>query len=70
MQKECEVNGVERLEKAARNYKAKTGVGSDGFHPQVPLDLEKETRGEVAEFLDKWNRVGDGRNKLAHRCFP
>ena len=24
-------------------YKAKTGVGSDGFHPKVPLDLTKET---------------------------
>ena len=28
------------LETAARNYKAKTGVQSDGFRPNVPLDLE------------------------------
>ena len=28
------------LVKAARAYKAtKTGVGCDGFHPKVPLDL-------------------------------
>ena len=33
------------MEKASRFYKAKTGVGSDGFHPKVPLDLTRETRG-------------------------
>ena len=27
------------LEKAARSYKAKTGVGRDGFRPTVPLNL-------------------------------
>ena len=41
------------LEKASRTYKAKTGVGCDGFHPKVPLDLTKETRGEIVELLDK-----------------
>ena len=46
------------LEKAARNYKAKTGIGGDGFHPKVPLDLEKETRGEVVEFLEKVEQSG------------
>ena len=30
--------------KAAKTYKAKTGVGCDGFHPKVPLDL---TRGGI-----------------------
>ena len=35
----------EHLEKAARSYKAATSVGCDGFHPKVPLDLPKETRG-------------------------
>ena len=34
---ECEVEKVSRL------YKAKTGVGCDGFHPKVLLDLTKET---------------------------
>ena len=40
------------LEMAARAYKAKTGVGA-GFGER-----------------NKWRRnsVGDGRNKLAHRC--
>ena len=39
------------LEDASRLYKAKTGVGCDGFHPKVLLDLTKETRGEIVEFL-------------------
>ena len=29
------------------------GVGCDGFHPKVPLDLERETKGNVVEFLEK-----------------
>ena len=41
------------LEKGPRLYQAKTGVGCDGFHPKVPLDLTKETRGKIAEFLEK-----------------
>ena len=39
--KECD------LDKASRMFKAKTGVGCDGFHPKVLLDLTKETRGEI-----------------------
>ena len=35
----------EKLKKAARSYKAAAGVGCDGFHPKVPLDLSGETRG-------------------------
>ena len=49
--KECE------LEKASMLYKAKTGVGCDGFHPKVPLDLTKQTRGENRGLL------GDGGTK-------
>ena len=41
------------LDKASRLYKAKTGVGCDGFHPKVPLHLTKETRRKVVEFLEK-----------------
>ena len=41
------------MEKASRLYKAKTGVGCDGFHPKVLLDLTKETRGKIVEFLEK-----------------
>ena len=55
------------LEKAARNYKAKTGVVCDGFHPKVPLDLTIETRGEVVEFMEKVEQCGSGRNKFAQR---
>ena len=32
------------LEKSARSYKAKTGVGCDGFHVKVPLDLTKRNK--------------------------
>ena len=46
------------LEKASRLYKAKTGVGCDGFHPKVPLDLTTETRGEIVEFLEKVEQSG------------
>ena len=49
------------LEKAAKNYKAPTVVGCVGFHPKVPLDLEKETRGDVVEFFT------DGHNGGAER---
>ena len=55
--KECEeaLTGLKEgdLEKASRLYKATTGVGCDGFHPKVPLELTKETREEIVEFLEK-----------------
>ena len=55
--KEC-VEALPRLKegdlhKASRLYKAKSGVGCGGFHPKVLLDLTKETRGEIVEFLEK-----------------
>ena len=44
-------------EKVSRLCNAKTGVGCGvgcgGFHPKVPLDMTKETRGGVVEFLQK-----------------
>ena len=46
------------MEKVSRTYKAKTGAGCDGFHPRVPLDLTKETRGEIVEFLEKVEQSG------------
>ena len=46
------------LEMASRMYRAKTVVGCDGFHPKVPLDLTKETRGEMVEFLEKVEQSG------------
>ena len=49
---ECDVEKVSRL------YKAKTGVGCDGFHPEVLLDLTKETRGEIVKFLEKVEQSG------------
>ena len=58
------------LEEASRLYTAKTGVGCDGFHPKVHLELTKETKGgEIVKFLEKrWNRVENDRNKLVRRC--
>ena len=32
--------------------------GCDGFHPKVPLDFTKETRGEIVEFLEKVEQSG------------
>ena len=49
--KECELDKVSRL------YKAKTGVGCDGFHPKVPLDLTRN-EGEIVEFLEKVEQSG------------
>ena len=46
------------LEKASRLCKARTGLGCDGFHPKVRLDLTKETRGKVVEFLEKVEQSG------------
>ena len=48
--KEC------NFEEASRLFQAKTGVGCDGFHPKVSLDLTKKTRIEVVELLEKVER--------------
>ena len=53
------------LEEVSRLCKAKTGVGCDGFHPEVPLDLTKETRGEIVEFPEKVEESGKWRQ---HAC--
>ena len=49
------------LEKVSRLYKAKTGVGCDGFHPKVLLDLTKENktrnRGVLREGGAEWKMV-------------
>ena len=50
--KECD------LKKASRLYKAKTGVGCDGFHSKVHLEVTKETRGEIVECLEKAEQSG------------
>ena len=50
--KECE------LEKVSRLCKAKTGVGFDGSHPRIPLDLTKETRREIVEMLEEVEQCG------------
>ena len=57
---------LKKLEKAAKSYKAKTGMGCDGFHPKVSLDLTRETRGEVVDVLDKVEQIGRWPQQ---RCF-
>ena len=42
----------------SRLFQAKTGVGCDGFHPEVPLDSTKETRGDIVEFPEKVEQSG------------
>ena len=46
------------MERASRRYTAKTGVGCDGFHPKVPLDLTKEARGGIVEFFEEVEQSG------------
>ena len=48
----------QNLESAARSYKAATGMGCAGFHPKVPQDWPKETRGEVVGFLENVEQCG------------
>ena len=57
------------LEEVSRLYKAKTGVGCDGFHPKVPLVLTKETRGEIVEFLEKVEESGKWRQQACTTMF-
>ena len=45
------------LAKAANTYRAKTRVGCDGVHPQVPLDMARETR-EVMDILENVEQCG------------
>ena len=51
-QKETHFAEVSRL------YKAKTGAVCAGFHPKVSLDLTKEMKREIVEFLEKVEQSG------------
>ena len=54
--KECEEALPSRegdLKRHRHCTRQKTGVGCDGFHTKTPLDLTKETRGEIVEFVEK-----------------
>ena len=55
---QCDSEAQKRLERAARSYKAATGVGCDGFHPQVPVDLPRETTGRIVEFFEQVEQCG------------
>ena len=52
---------AEELKRAASSYKANTDVtdvGAEGFHPKAPLDVRKETCGEMVVFLSKVEKCG------------
>ena len=49
---------TESLGRSVEIVQSKTGVGCDGFHSKVPLDLAEETRGEIVEFLEKVEQSG------------
>ena len=51
------------LEKVSRLYKAKTGVGCDGFHPKVPLDLTSKKR-RNRRVLGEGGTVANGHTSL------
>ena len=51
------------------HHKGTAGVGCDGFHPQIPVDLSQEAREEIVKFLEKVEQSGSGRNKRAQPCF-
>ena len=57
------------LEKVSRLYKAKTGVGCDGFHPKVPLDLTKETTREIAGCTEKVEQSGKRPHQACTKIF-
>ena len=57
---------VQNVDKPSGLYKK--GVGCDGSHPNVVLDLTEETRKEIVEFLEKVEQSANGRNKSAQRC--
>ena len=47
-----------RIGKSVEIVQGTTGVGCDGFHPKVLLDLSTETRGDVVELLEKMELIG------------
>ena len=46
--------------KVAASHESTTGVGVDGFHPGVPLDMSDECRGRMLKLLHEWRRRGNG----------
>ena len=57
------------MEKASRLYKAKTGAGKRRIPPKSSSGRDKKKReGKLWNSWRRWNRVANGRNKLARRC--
>ena len=48
----------ENLERAARSCKAASDVGCDWFLSKVPLDWQKETRGDILKSSKKVEQCG------------
>ena len=49
---------VTALRKAAASYEATTGVGVNGSHPRVPLDVSDECCGRTLRLLHKVEMAG------------
>ena len=54
---------IKELHHEARRHKSSTGVGTNGFHPKLPLDLT-----EGCTFSRKCKSAGFGKNRQAPRC--
>ena len=54
---------MKELQHEARSYKSSTGVGTNGFHSKLPLDLT-----EGCTSSRKCNSAGLGKNRQAPRC--
>ena len=54
---------------AANNRKASPGVGADGFHSKVPLDLGSATCGKTGIIGKRWGNAATGQFKSARFSF-
>ena len=54
---------MKELQHEARSYKSSTGVRTNGFHPQLPLDPT-----EGCTFSRKCDSAGLGKKRQAPRC--
>ena len=61
--------GLPRL-KGEYLEKAATGVGCDGFHPTIPLELSTKQERKSWTFLNMWNSVWDAATHLHDEVLP
>ena len=59
---------TEDLKSAESSYEASTGVGADGFHPKVSLDLSTEMCGKLCSSWRNWNNAVTGQIRPVRCC--